>query len=266
MYCLTVRIADHEVCFRTESPDLHRILSARFLDIREGCTDSAALDLMVDVMAGYGSAFVDYSVKTRMDDGKVIFERKDYCIRLDSDFRKAVLMVYDEFALKHSLMNLYSAFITYFEWGLLLHASCVIDDGRAYLFAGRSGAGKSTVARLSEPREIFSDEASIVKISENEITVYNSPFRSDTEAPSGNGKYPLAGIYLLHQALYDWQVRIQISQGFAEVIEKVFYWAYHPDETRKVWGMCKRLVYEAPVRQLFFRKQADFWNEIQAAE
>jgi hypothetical protein len=42
-------------------------------------------------------------------------------------------------------------------------AAAVVEGGEAQLFAGDSGSSKSTFAKLTHPRGLFSDEASIVK-------------------------------------------------------------------------------------------------------
>lgn len=258
----TVRIAEHLICFRTDSPDLFLLLQSKYGNVRVRTPDHPLPDLTIDLQGGYGRPFVDYAVKISAGGGSVRYERADYLIETDADYRHARIKVHDGFALKHAMINLYSSFITHRGWGVLLHSSCAIERGRAYLFAGRSGAGKSTVARLSAPREIFSDEASILKISEGEIAVFNSPFRSDTEIPYSGGRYPLAGIYLLQQALEDRQIRLSEARGLTQVLGKVFCWARHPEETGKVWEMCRTLVMRVPAYQLHFRRQASFWNEI----
>jgi len=48
--------------------------------------------------------------------------------------------------------------------GLVVHAASLVRDGRAYLFSGRSGSGKTTVARLSTDATLLSDELSIVRM------------------------------------------------------------------------------------------------------
>ena len=49
--------------------------------------------------------------------------------------------------------------------GLLVHSSCVVIDGRAFLFCGASGAGKSTIAGLAVEagKEVFSDDLNAIE-------------------------------------------------------------------------------------------------------
>ena len=56
--------------------------------------------------------------------------------------------------------------------GFLLHAATVIRNGKAYIFTGRSGAGKSTVATLSPQGSVLTDEISLLrrKMESGELT------------------------------------------------------------------------------------------------
>jgi len=50
------------------------------------------------------------------------------------------------------------------EGGFLVHASSAVRNGRAFLFAGVSGAGKTTISRLAPPdAHVLTDEISYVR-------------------------------------------------------------------------------------------------------
>jgi len=196
-------------------------------------------------------------------EGLLTFERSDYYITVDPSFNEASIIVYDTFALKHAMMHLYSLYIVHLGWGLLIHSSCVIDQGRAFLFSGHSGAGKSTAARLSSPRQLLSDEASIVRITEDGVTVFDSPFRSElySEGTFG-GSCPLTGIYLLNQSEEIYTRPIAGRDAFIRVLDKVFYWSYDPAETMKIMRLGKLLAAQVPFHDLYFQKNNLFWEKI----
>jgi hypothetical protein len=219
-------------------------------------------DLLVDVIDGYGIAFTDFNVSVVSQGTNIIHKRTDYRIEAASDFRTARIEVHDEFALKHALINLYSCFITHREWGLLIHSSCLVDNERAYLFAGHSGAGKSTVARLSVPRLILSDEATVVKIKKGEPLAYNSPFRSDTVMPSSGQMYPLEAIQLLRQSSQNKRIPMGKFDGIVRLVNRVFYWPHDPEDTKKVFRLCHTLADEVPIYEMYFQKNNSFWEEI----
>ena len=222
---------------------------------------SSSPDLVIQLIDHFGTPFTDYNVQITTEPTKITYRRSDYLVEVDPAFKEATLCVHDELALKHALMNLYSSFINYHNWGLLVHSSSVIEKGKAHIFSGQSGAGKSTAAKLSHPRELLSDEASIIKITDQEVTVYNSPFNSELDScnlPSA----PLGSIQLLHQSLQNRRDRISKSDAFLHLIDKVFYWEYSDVETRRILQKLQQLVSTVPVYDLHFQKNNTFWELI----
>lgn len=261
----TVQIGEHGWLIATGSNWITEYVRAHFQATEAEGGSGTPADLFVQVSDGYGRPFDGFLVETLCRNGWAQFKRNDYLVRYSPGQNQAEVRVRDDFALKHALMNLYSAFVVHREWGLLIHSSCIVEQGRAYLFAGQSGAGKSTVARLSLPRLVLSDEATVVKVAEGEVTVFNSPFRSGLEADWSVGTtraWPLASIQLLRQSPEIRRVVITRSAALMQLLGKVFYWAYAPEETAKVMRLCQRLVNSVPVYDLFFQKNDGFWKEI----
>ena len=86
--------------------------------------------------------------------------------------------------------------------GVLLHACGVCDDGRGMLFAGTSGAGKSTMASLWEEREgvtVLSDDRVIVREREGRFWAYGTPWHGDARVLSPEAA-PLEQIFLIQHA------------------------------------------------------------------
>jgi hypothetical protein len=219
-------------------------------------------DLFIYLTEGYGIPFVDYNVQITREADTVSFRRADYLIEADLDYRHARVAVHNELALKHALMNLYSSYLVHHQWGLLIHSSCVMDKGKAHMFAGQSGAGKSTAAKLSLPRELLSDEATLVKITSHEILAFNSPFRSELDVTNAEAYCPLASIQLLNQALINRRVSLKKSNGLLLLMDKVFYWNHKPEDTKKVLGLLTKLTDAVPIYELDFQKNNTFWELI----
>jgi hypothetical protein len=136
------------------------------------------------------------------------------------------------------------------------------SHGRAHIFSGQSGAGKSTAARLSQPRDLLSDEATLVKITQDAITVFDSPFRSEITAKGPKESVPLASIQILHQALQNKRANLKKADALLHLMDKVFYWAHSPKETKQILGLLKLLVDTVPVYELHFKKDPTFWELI----
>lgn len=219
-------------------------------------------DILIHVEEGYGDPFTNYEVDIKRGTNQITFRRTDYIIDVDPEYKNAKISAYNELALKHALMNLYSSYIVYHHWGLVIHSSCVVEGSKAHIFAGHSGAGKSTAAKLSFPREILSDEATLVKVTPEEISVFNSPFRSELEVTNVNASSQLASIQILYQSPDNKRTHLRRSDGLLHVMDKVFYWAHNPEETGKILDLLKILVNTVPIYELHFQKNDTFWELI----
>lgn len=256
---LYVEIGSHLIKISIASNELKGFIKGNFPQVDAKVFN---YDMQVTIKNGYGTPFVDYKVKITKQQDNICFRRADYIIDASIDYSSATIYVHDEFSLKHAITNLYSSYIVYHNWGLLIHSSCAIENGKAHIFAGHSGAGKSTAARLSEPRELLSDEATIVKITEDEITVFDSPFRSELQSTGYQQPSPLAGIQLLHQAGANRLEKMRKPDALLSLMDKVFYWSHDPVETQRIMELLRTLVEKVPVYDLHFRKDPTFWELI----
>ena len=260
MNAVTVRIGAHLVRLAVASPRLLPV----FRTYRATAEPDAATepDLTVVVEHGYGVPFRDYDVQAERSAAGLRFTRADYSIETDAGLRAAVVRAHDTLALKHAMMNLYSAFIVRRQWGLMLHASCAVDRGRAHLFAGHSGAGKSTAARLSMPRAILGDEACLVRTGSGPPRIFDSPFRSELEQPSPILSAPLGSTQLLRQAEAARRAPVAAPDALLRLMDKVFYWPCDAADAGAVFPLLRELVRGAPVYELHFRKNRYFWELI----
>lgn len=84
-----------------------------------------------------------------------------------------------------------------------VHAAAVCHEGKAFLFMGKSGTGKSTHAALWMKRfagcELLNDDNPIVRVVGNEVIAYGSPWSGKTPCYR-NLAFPVKGIVRLRQA------------------------------------------------------------------
>jgi len=85
--------------------------------------------------------------------------------------------------------------------GGVVHCSCVLDRGRALLFVGRSGVGKTTIARIWRDvgATILNDERNIIRIEDGVPLAGSSPWHGEENQVSPLHA-PLAGVFFLRQA------------------------------------------------------------------
>jgi hypothetical protein len=257
---LKTKIGDFFIHILCESKNLTTTLKRNFHSYI--LAENTQPDIVINIEDGFGVSFQDYNVDIMKDNNQILYRRADYVIKVDSDFKTAFVSVHDELALKHALMNLFSSFIVYHNWGLVIHSSCVIENGKAHIFAGQSGAGKSTAAKLSYPRNLLSDEATLVKITKADVQIYNSPFRSEIEADSFSGNLSLASVQILFQAIQNKRERVAKSDALFQLMDKVFFWPQSQEETSRIMKLLTLLVRQVPVYELHFQKNNSFWELI----
>jgi len=255
---LQVKIGEHNILFICHSPKIYEQIIRLFPLVSKGFFPN----MVIHLFNNYGQPFNGYDVHLIKKNNKILFSRSDYLIETTADYSSSSIYGYDEMAFEHALLHLYSSYIVYHNWGLLIHSSCVLNNECAHIFTGRSGAGKSTIAALSRPRSLMSDEATLVKISSKGITVFDSPFRSDTLSDGKKEPIKLSSIQIIHQATYNKRISVRKADALITLLDKVFYWAHDSQETRRILKLLKELVEVTPVYDLYFQKKPTFWELI----
>ena len=120
------------------------------------------------------------------------------------------------FVTNNALMMMYT-FITSDKQTTLFHSSVVSYQGKAYMFLGRSGTGKSTHSQLwlkhIEGTELVNDDNPVVRIIDGEARVYGSPWSGKTPCYR-NVDYPIGGIVKLKQAPFNEIRRMKAVEAY----------------------------------------------------
>lgn len=138
--------------------------------------------------------------------------------------------------------------------GLLLHASAVEMDGRAYLFTAPCGTGKSTHAALwrqvygDRRVYIINDDKPALRLENGQWFVYGTPWSGKT-AQNLNLRVPLGGICSLRQGPVN---RIE-SFGGVQAIFAILEQTLRPRDAQlrlRLLELLDRLLTQTPVWQM----------------
>lgn len=153
-------------------------------------------DLYVDIPSGGGLA---ERCKAYLDPSGA---SPDITIR-EARYRPEVWprLTYDNMAYMESGVQFYLQLLRFN--GMMLHSSAVAMDGRAYLFSGPCGAGKSTHTRLwqsefGENAVVFNDDKPALRLINGEWIAYGTPW-CGKDGININMKAPVAGICFLQR-------------------------------------------------------------------
>ena len=151
----------------------------------------------------------------RVEDGyrvELRYGREDlvHVFETNSDFTKVSAVIcwedrYAPIALSSMLRIVFSQSIIHYA-AVSMHASVVVNDGKAVLFMGKSGTGKSTHTRLwlehIPGSSLLNDDNPIVRVVGDEVIAYGSPWSGKTHCYK-NESAPAAGFVRLKQAPYN---------------------------------------------------------------
>lgn len=141
---------------------------------------------------------------------------------MSEDWSRGYLQVLESgqalFALNNSLMLQY-AFRTADLGTLEVHASVVVNDGKAYLFMAKSGTGKSTHSRMWHKAipgtRLLNDDNPIVRLlPDGQVIAYGSPWSGKTPCYR-NEQYPAGAFVKIVRAPANKLVRLSVFEAYA---------------------------------------------------
>jgi hypothetical protein len=148
--------------------------------------------------------------------------------------------------------------------GVLLHAASGVRNGRAFLFSGVSGAGKTTMASLA-PRDatLLTDEISYIRNEGGVYHAYGTPFAGELAKPGENVRAPIEAIYLLAQGPENRIDPVSQADATRALMTNILFFANDPELAGAVFETACHMAEHVPVRRLTFFPDARVWELIQ---
>lgn len=164
-------------------------------------------------------------------------------------------------------LRVYCAWRAIETGGFLLHAASIVRDGRAYVFFGHSGAGKTTVSRMSRDAEfILSDDITLITREADGYRAHSVPFRAleKGRVVSQRRTYPVAGLYRLVQARHNRVEPLPRAQAVAAVLSCLPFVTDRllPQDPPQMMTLLGRALRDLPVFRLEFTRTAEFWEPV----
>jgi len=144
--------------------------------------------------------------------------------------------------------------------GFLLHAATVVRAGKAYVFTGRSGAGKSTVASLAPMGTVLTDEISLLRFENREWRAYGTPFWGEFRAAGANTSAPVRGLFRLVQAAENRVTPLRPVEMLRALLPNVLFFSAETEANRRLLKILSDAVDSISGYGLAFRKDAAFWE------
>jgi hypothetical protein len=257
-----IDIGGMPILVRTESAEFSRMLQNRYGSFVNPTGPRPVFELEVELVPS-GIADPDQDVQVRLESGRWIMERGDFRAEWDTERRRGwVRQTANPYSIDAVLRILHSLILAG-EGGFLVHAASAVKNGRAFLFAGVSGAGKTTISRLA-PSDVavLTDEISYVRPGRRGYEAFGTPFAGELARIGANLRAQLEAVYLLVQGPENQIEPVNEPEALQAFLRNVLFFAHDRELVEKVFQNAFDFIGRVPVYRLGFVPDAKVWELI----
>ena len=205
----------------------------------------------------------DQEVQIRLESGQWLLQRGDFHARWDSKAgRGHIRQSRNPYAID-SVLRIVHTLILAKQGGFLVHAASAIRGGRAFLFAGASGAGKTTISRLAPTdATLLTDEVSYVRQEGDGYRACGTPFAGELAKVGENQSAPLSTLFLLEQGLENRIEPVAGPEAIRLLLRNILFFAEDTELVNLVFQSACEFVERVLVRRLIFVPDKRVWEMI----
>jgi hypothetical protein len=258
-FAIGVEIGGLPMALHTTDAAFARIVEDRYANFP---CDPVHARIRLDVTIGKPDLTrADAELEVRRVDSRWIMRRGDFAARWDPESQAGVVTqssanpwsIDSVIRIVHSLMLAESG-------GFLIHAASAIRNGRAFLFGGVSGAGKTTITRLAPSDAIrLSDEISYVRRVDGRYVACGTPFTGELNTSGTNATAPVATLYFLVKGDEHRVHPMPIAAAARKLLRNVLFFAEDEPAARVFESACD-FVAVVPAFELIFKPESEVWK------
>lgn len=262
IYDVTVDIGGIPISLRTANRDFRRLLEDRYAGfVNPSAQPKYQFDVEIALPPAVGGD-EDVCVTKEAEGWRV--ERGDFQAGWDAASRKGWIRQTVNPYSADTLLRIVHSIGLAGEGGFLLHAASAIRNGRAFLFAGVSGAGKTTLSRLAPPDvELLTDEISYVRKEKRGYRAYGTPFAGELGRAGENTFAPVAGLFFLHQGPENRVEHLHAAEAACKLLRNILFLSRDEDLVQYVFHSAVQFVAAVPAQRLTFAPTPRVWELLQ---
>jgi hypothetical protein len=263
---VAIAIGGMAVALHTQDLEFRRLLENRYAGfIEAGAGPEFEFDIDLFDPAGQfepsATKHADDDVQVSLQDGQWLLQRGDFHARWDARVsRGSIRQSRNPYAVD-SVLRIVHTLILARQGGFLVHAASAIRGGRAFLFAGVSGAGKTTISRLApSDATLLTDEISYVRRAGNAYQAWGTPFAGELARVGENMAAPLSTLFLLEKGPENRIEEVAAADAVRLLLRNILFFAEDPELVSLVFRSACEFVEKVPVRRLIFVPDERVWE------
>jgi hypothetical protein len=259
---IAIEIGGIPILLRTQERSFGEMLASRYSGfVKAGAMAEAEFD--IELHAPHEGLSGDDDVQVTLHDGRWMLRRGDFRAEWNPrEGRGRVQQSPNPFAID-SVLRIVHSLILASRGGFLVHAASAIRHSRAFLFAGVSGAGKTTLARLAPPDAVLlTDEISYVQRAGDSYQAFGTPFAGELARLGENQRAPLAVLFLLEKGAENRIEDVDKVTATRLLLRNILFSAQDAELVKHIFRSASEFVDRVPVRRLTFVPDARVWEMI----
>jgi hypothetical protein len=259
---VVVEIGGLPIKLHCDNADFIRQIIERYAGYVSSSSD-ASFEFDIE-LAPPGTESRDEDVRVTWDSGRWLMERGDFRAEWNpSTSRGRIQQTSSPYSLD-SVLRIVHTLLLARKGGFLVHASSAIRNGRAFLFCGVSGAGKTTMARLAPPdAALLTDEISYVTRQDDRYIAVGTPFYGELGRAGENLHAPIEALYLLAKGSENKIEPVVGSDALRGLLGNILFFARESEFVRLVFDAAFDFISRVPVRRLTFVPDSRVWELIE---
>ncbi len=258
---VSIEIGGMAISLRTQDPSFHRLIENRYTGF-VGTSPDSHLKFDIDLREPSDSSGDD-DLEVKIENGEWRLEWGDLQARWNPETsRGRIRQSCNPYAIDCVLRIVHSLVLAR-QGGFLVHAASAIRGGKAFLFSGVSGAGKTTISRLAPPdATLLTDEISYVRREGNRYIACGTPFAGELARVGENCSAPLSAFFLLEKGLRNRIEPIGPSEAIQRLLRNILFFAHDPELVKLVFQSACEFASLVPIRRLVFVPDQRVWDII----
>jgi len=205
----------------------------------------------------------DRDVRVEMQDGVWRLQRGDFRAHWNPQAgRGRIRQSANPYSID-SVLRIVHTLILAHEGGFLLHSAGAIRNGRAFLFSGVSGAGKTTISRLA-PADVtlLTDEVAYIRRDNGGYHACGTPFAGELARLGKNCSASIESLFFLKQGPANRIDSVAKPEAIRCLLRNILFFAEDADLVRRLFQSACDFVERVPVQRLTFTPDTRVWDMI----
>ncbi len=256
---VTVEIGGVPIQLQTSDPGFRKLIEKRYAGF---LNRSAVPACRFEIQLTSNAPFADDDVNVFKRGSTWCLQRGDFRAEWDLRLRQGWIRQSANPYSIDSVLRITHSLLLAMEGGFQVHASSAIRSGRAFLFAGVSGAGKTTTVKLAPPDAVvLTDEISYVRRSiDSAYRAYGTPFAGELARSGANASAPVQRVCLLKQSLQNRLRPVSRSEAIRALMRHVLFFAQDNETVEQLLDSVVHFVSHVEVMEMEFTPDSRAWE------